>query len=227
MTRSNHHAGLVFRAGLVPDASQVAGFAACALSEQGCPADAFARRLPGTAILKSPCMTLRIRLQPAGDDTRVVLTLEPGAIPAPSGRAPDLLLLILLYGLAETFAPRQVEWLDPSARIDTPTFLSLFDGVVPPVPASAPRPGESRTYAETPPPPMPEAEAPQPRPRAPRNDLQRLTAWAMTGCIATLSLPVAASLAAVNLIRGEDFRLNTQVLSMTVLVASVPAYGLF
>ncbi|TNF58872.1 MAG: hypothetical protein EP307_11545, partial [Rhodobacteraceae bacterium] len=64
-------------------------------------------------------------------------------------------------------------------------------------------------------------------PRAPRNDLQRLTAWAMTGCIATLSLPVAASLAAVNLIRGEDFRLNTQVLSMTVLVASVPAYGLF
>lgn len=57
------------------------------------------------------------------------------------------------------------------------------------------------------------------------NDLQRLTSWGMTGCLAFVSAPVAVSMAAVNLIRGEDFRLNTQVLSLTSALVVLQSNG--
>lgn len=47
------------------------------------------------------------------------------------------------------------------------------------------------------------------------SDILRLSSWGMTGAVASISAPVAISMAAVNLIRGEDFRLNTQVLAFT------------
>lgn len=59
-----------------------------------------------------------------------------------------------------------------------------------------------------------------------QNDIRRLAVWGMTGMVAVLSAPVAASLAAVNLARGEDLRLNTQVLSFTGLVAVLSSTGL-
>lgn len=49
----------------------------------------------------------------------------------------------------------------------------------------------------------------------------RLASWAMTGVVASVSMPVAASMAAINLLKGEDFRLNTQVLSFSAFVAFV------
>lgn len=59
-----------------------------------------------------------------------------------------------------------------------------------------------------------------------QSDIQRLASWGMTGMLAFLSAPVALSMAAVNLARGEDFRLNTQVLSLTGLVATLQGTGL-
>lgn len=53
------------------------------------------------------------------------------------------------------------------------------------------------------------------------NDIRRLTAWGMTGMVALLSGPVGLSMAAVNLVKGEDFRLNTHVLAMTAFVGAV------
>lgn len=50
------------------------------------------------------------------------------------------------------------------------------------------------------------------------SDILRLTSWGMTGVVASVSAPVAISMAAVNLIRGEDFRLNTQVLAFTAAI---------
>lgn len=58
-----------------------------------------------------------------------------------------------------------------------------------------------------------------------QNDIQRLTSWGMTGCLAFVSAPIAISLAAVNLIRGEDFRLNTQVLSLTAAIVLLQSSG--
>ncbi|WP_170605187.1 hypothetical protein [Ruegeria arenilitoris] len=59
------------------------------------------------------------------------------------------------------------------------------------------------------------------------SDILRLTSWGMTGAIASISGPVAISLAAVNLIRGEDFRLSTQVLSLTVAIFALNATNAF
>ena len=56
-------------------------------------------------------------------------------------------------------------------------------------------------------------------------DLLRLSSWGMTGCLAFLSAPVAIAMAVVNLIRGEDFRLNTQVLSYTSAIVVLHSTG--
>lgn len=60
----------------------------------------------------------------------------------------------------------------------------------------------------------------------PDSDIRRLATWGMTGAVALTSAPVAVSLAAVNLVRGEDFRLNTHVLALTGFVATMSSSGL-
>jgi hypothetical protein len=58
-----------------------------------------------------------------------------------------------------------------------------------------------------------------------QNDVRRLAAWGMTGMMVFLSAPVAASMAAVNIARGEDFRLNTHVLSLTGFLVVLQSSG--
>lgn len=53
----------------------------------------------------------------------------------------------------------------------------------------------------------------------PEPQVRRASVWLMTGILAIFALPVAAALAIVNLFKGEDFRLATQVLALSVLVA--------
>ena len=57
------------------------------------------------------------------------------------------------------------------------------------------------------------------------SDVQRLGIWAMTGTMVFLSAPVAASMAAVNLVKGEDLRLNTHVLALTGLLVTLQSSG--
>lgn len=57
------------------------------------------------------------------------------------------------------------------------------------------------------------------------NDIRRLTAWGMTGMVTLVSGPVGLSLAAVNLIKGEDFRLNTHVLALTAFLGVTTSTG--
>ncbi|WP_299076176.1 hypothetical protein [uncultured Ruegeria sp.] len=59
------------------------------------------------------------------------------------------------------------------------------------------------------------------------SDVLRLSSWCVTGVIASVSTPIAMSMAAVNLIRGEDFRLNTQVLVFTVAIVALNASNAF
>lgn len=59
------------------------------------------------------------------------------------------------------------------------------------------------------------------------SDILRLTSWGLTGAVASISTPVALSLAAVNLIRGEDFRLNTQVLAFTTAIFGLHSTNAF
>nr|WP_245218019.1 hypothetical protein [Ruegeria sp. HKCCE3926] len=55
------------------------------------------------------------------------------------------------------------------------------------------------------------------------SDILRLSSWCLTGVLASISAPIAVSMAAVNLIRGEDFRLNTQVLVFTFAIVALNA----
>ncbi len=57
------------------------------------------------------------------------------------------------------------------------------------------------------------------------SDIRRLAVWGMTGVVACLSGPVGLSMAAVNLMRGEDFRLNTHVLALTGFLGAVTSTG--
>lgn len=58
-----------------------------------------------------------------------------------------------------------------------------------------------------------------------QSDIRRLATWGLTGMVAVLSPPVALSMAAVNLAKGEDFRLNTNVLSLTGLLFMLQSTG--
>nr|WP_170533028.1 hypothetical protein [Ruegeria atlantica] len=57
------------------------------------------------------------------------------------------------------------------------------------------------------------------------SDILRLSSWGLTGAVASVSVPIAVSLAAVNLIKGEDFRLNTQVLAYSVAISALSTSG--
>ncbi|MES0860858.1 hypothetical protein ABLN87_00710 [Ruegeria sp. SCPT10] len=59
------------------------------------------------------------------------------------------------------------------------------------------------------------------------SDILRLSSWCVTGVIASVSMPIACSMAAVNLIRGEDFRLNTQVLVFSSAIVALNASNAF
>lgn len=57
------------------------------------------------------------------------------------------------------------------------------------------------------------------------SDIRRLASWGMTGVTAFMCAPVAVSLAAINLAKGEDFRLNTHALTLTGLVVTLQSSG--
>ncbi len=59
----------------------------------------------------------------------------------------------------------------------------------------------------------------------PDNDVRRLASWGLTGMLFFVSAPVAVSMAAVNLIKGENFRLNTQVLSLSGCLVALESSG--
>ncbi|WP_371036504.1 hypothetical protein [Rhodosalinus sp. FB01] len=53
----------------------------------------------------------------------------------------------------------------------------------------------------------------------------RLATWAVNGTVAIFSPPVGASLAVYNVLRGEDFRLNTHALTLTSVFLTLAAAG--
>ena len=204
---------------------------------------------PGRAgLIRGDGFDLSVRFAPLPErgPLRLVLTMTEHAAGAEAVLDPDLVLIIVMYRLTQAMRPASVEWLDDAAVIPTEAFLAAFDGVDSDESAKAVRTRRRMSR----PPDAPSRVDPAPKPAATedqliarrlrqdsfaipptraekaRNDIQRLTVWAMTGCIASLSLPVAASMVAVNLIRGEDFRLSTQVLSLTGLVGTVSGFGL-
>jgi hypothetical protein len=59
------------------------------------------------------------------------------------------------------------------------------------------------------------------------SDVLRLATWAIAGTIALIALPVAITMMIINLLRGEDFRLNTQALALSGLMVVLHTNGAF
>ena len=57
----------------------------------------------------------------------------------------------------------------------------------------------------------------------PEPNVRRASVWFMTALLALVAFPAAAALAIVNLLKGEDFRLATQALALTVFIAGTNA----
>lgn len=55
----------------------------------------------------------------------------------------------------------------------------------------------------------------------------RLATWSMSYSVAAFSLPVAGSLVAYNLMRGENLRLNSQLMALTGLMVTLSHTGAF
>ncbi|TMV13291.1 hypothetical protein [Arenibacterium halophilum] len=164
----------------------------------------------------------------------------------------EMLLAVMLHRICAVADVRMIEWLDPLTVMNTADFLSAFAAITPEAehtddamariadPRLAPVPEYG---SETPAPVSPEdrlaivfrseplaADASVGKrtgkdAEAGPSDVSRLAVWGMTGMIAFMSAPVAASVAAVNLIRGEDFRLNTHVLALTGLTFMLHSTG--
>jgi len=160
----------------------------------------------------------------------------------------ELLLVVMLYRMCGEYDTRMVEWLDALTILTPEQFLEAFGNISPSLvksrltdsdiddPRFAPV-DESARYAGKPPDeaaPIGHAlsfrafpELAEPESEGPEyNDVQRLSAWGMTGMMMFLSAPVALSMAGVNLLRGEDFRLNTHVLAFTCLLVTLEGSGM-
>lgn len=58
------------------------------------------------------------------------------------------------------------------------------------------------------------------------NQVQRLTTWILSITVGVFSLPVAAVLIVINLLRGEDMRLSAQALSLTGFFIALSSSGM-
>ncbi|MCB1340402.1 MAG: hypothetical protein KDK24_04920 [Pseudooceanicola sp.] len=161
---------------------------------------------------------------------RLTIALEPADPASDDSDIAELLLVVMLYRASCDFDARMVEWLDPLTLLTTEEFLSAFAALCPRLVTQ--RTGQANPNAArfTPEDERPEEgafalhlEAVEVDPD--QSDVRRLAIWGMTGMLATLSAPVALSMAAVNLVRGEDFRLNTHALALTGFLVMMQSSG--
>ncbi len=196
------------------------------------------------AVLSGP--TCRIRVSTMQDTVHVDVE--------PQGNGPEAivqaqaLLAVLVRDLIPVLDPDDLRWLDAAARISPQDFLQITGNVAPKridAPARAPvqqRPRRRKRLSTI----AGKAEhllrhhfRPQPTQEelvaefgpiaenkyAPESAPRRLSTWAITGVLAIAAPPVAATLAYLNLKKGENLRLNAQVLVMTTGLTIVISSG--
>jgi len=207
--------------------------------------------------------------QPSKPMHRLEISLLPITPGAEDRDITELMLVVMLYRMVDSFPTQQIEWLDPETILGVEQFLGAFANVTPRRVQSRRQLLGSKSNRFT---PVEDVEdglteqaeiieadveieidghdglhlmspeeslalafredephdivAPVAAEEQAENDIRRLAAWGMTGMLVFLSAPVAASMAAVNLVKGEDFRLNTHVLALTGFIASMSGSGL-
>ena len=184
---------------------------------------------------------------------RVRFTLIPADAPGDDAEISELLMAVILYRISETCEIRLIEWMDPLTLLTPEQFYHAFacmaedaaphaTRVAPPETDELSRHYQHRKAPGTRPLRTSPALAGRVQTSAMPNlpvdtgaddaeederpsDVQRLAVWGMTGMIWFMSGPVALSVAAVNLIKGEDLRLNTHVLALTMSIVTLTRSG--
>ena len=162
----------------------------------------------------------------------------------------ELMLVVMLYRMVDFCNAEKIEWLNPETVLTVTQFLSAFTSVSPRRVRSRQRTAADLSPAQPVAPEPLEPAAGQPDAAAEEealarafrceaddmieviseneirpNNVRRLATWGMTGMVAVISAPAAIPIAALNVVRGEDFRLNTQILSLTGLLTVLHGTG--
>lgn len=257
MTQSDRlHGGLIFADGLDQGLDGVCRIVSSTLQDYGYVVDRQSLMPGGQARVTTARISVGLELLTHEDGRRrLALQMITAGHLQVDPEEGQLVLLVMLYRIAEATDVEEIEWLDPDTLVPAGRFLGVFNKVSPrrvqsrphvvdmDTPRFAPVAEEEDTIcgrydelnkdrAPTPKPdlidqqeavahafrrgagedPLADADAED---ETPDSDIRRLATWGMTGVVVCLSAPVGASMAAVNLLRGEDFRLNTQVLALT------------
>ncbi|MCA0940538.1 hypothetical protein CLG85_024200 [Yangia mangrovi] len=165
-----------------------------------------------------------------------VLSREGGLASGPKAIA---LLLEAVRRLSPLCAATEIEWLSPRTRLAPETLpdqltrpprkrLAPIDPAAEKLLVEGIRDAMAATLTDPAEPTIPRAPGlPMVVPVSdPAQTRLSLAAWAMTGLLAMLNLPIALVLAAIALKRGMDFRLATQFLTFTVLGVFLDNSGL-
>lgn len=166
----------------------------------------------------------------------------------------EMLMAVMMYRMLDQIEVQMIEWLSPETVVSPDSFLAAFANVPPSLPQRRQELMEITDPRFEPLAPWDESDSeraqiapirgdltpdqrlslelrlamtPEPEIGADTrgSDIRRLAVWGMTGMTAFLCAPVAVSMAAVNLARGEDFRLATHVLSLTGLLVMLQSSG--
>ena len=164
--------------------------------------------------------------------------------PLPDDDRIPLILAETVLSLLDTTKVAEIEWFSPSSRIAPRDFISLHGHLSPrrqpvmPVDCDTGETSESGANTQS------RGAAAQPRDRSRRAGVPalaravqrlrgktaeqspserrlRLAAWVITGLMAVMSVPLAASLAIIGVLRGMDFRLATLVLTFCVILTGL------
>ncbi|EPX81451.1 hypothetical protein [Salipiger mucosus] len=211
---------VISRAGGIPKGNLVDRILSDAIHELlfVCDAQRIEWRSPGVVVSRAEFPGLRALISPR--------RTAAGAAPAKTGTmTDDMLAESIRQSIEGSHVEPELASPVPGAQArDTgPATLPAvdFDGLdLPPEPVIPPLPPAANTTA-----PLPRPDS---RPRrlvgtlvnrcsnmTPGEWRLSLASWLMAGMVATLSMPIAGALATIGLLRGMDFRMVTQVLTVT------------
>lgn len=250
-----YHGGLVFRHGRNPGIERFCRIVASTLHDYGHMVERQSILGPDVARVTTSRYVVELGLEErpereSGDSAdgprqRLEIAMYPAGEIHENRDVSELILVVMLYRMVDFCDAESIEWLSPATVLTVSQFLSAFTTVSPrrvhsrqramadlasaqPEPAAA---MASETAAEE------EALARAfrcedddmietiPEDELRPNNVRRLATWGMTGMVAVISAPAALPIAALNVVRGEDFRLNTQILSLTGLLTVLHGTG--
>ncbi|WP_371054866.1 hypothetical protein [Rhodosalinus sp. K401] len=232
---TGHYAALVFPADEAPSAAALLDRLDCWLEQAGHTVRA-ARLHPsnGAALIETDGFRVTV-MESVGEtakERRLAIRLEETG---GSANAALLALIGITYGLTARLGPVALEWQEPGLRLDVADFLRVIPGPIgrvrPARPARVRRPA-----APAPPPgaaqdasPPARADAARYAPPAARRPgrAETLLPWTFTAAIATIYLPLAPVLAAINLRHGADPRLPVHAMALAGIYVLLERAGTF